>query len=178
MKMTFMIIHKHKFQLFQVSSFNFGHCCMPAYDSSEKETEAMPQVAECTLALSLPCDHKDPIDVGLPAQVHHPDGFLHVEVVQDGATVQALVCIAIHSPRCMTMHPLITDVTLVVTTIIYPRLLLKSQVLNWRQTSKTMDSLLGSENTGNGLDGKMVIVTGFFHNSNFPPKCFICNNSQ
>ena len=40
-----------------------------------------------TLSLTLPRDHHDAVDAGLTAQVHHPDGLLHVEVVEDGAAV-------------------------------------------------------------------------------------------
>ena len=73
-----------------------------------------------TLPLALPRDDDDPRYPPLAAQVHHPDRFLHVEVVEDGATVERLVEVSVHGPACVPMHPPIPDVTFEVTLVVDP----------------------------------------------------------
>ena len=78
-----------------------------------------------TLSLPLPGDDAHTVDVGFPSQVDHPDGFLHVEVVKDGAAVEALVVVAIHCSGRVSVHPLIANVALVVSPVVDPRFLLE-----------------------------------------------------
>ena len=65
-------------------------------------------------------------------EVHHPDGFLDVEVVEYGAAVDAVICrLTVDCPRRVTVHPLmLVGVSLVLTTIVDERLLLERQVLH------------------------------------------------
>ena len=84
-----------------------------------------------TLTLALPRDDDDTSYVGLLAKVDHPDGFLHVEVVEYGAAVERLVVVPVHCARSLAVHPLVPDVSLVLPLVVDPRLLLIRHVLHW-----------------------------------------------
>ena len=83
-----------------------------------------------TLALALPRDDNNTGDVGLLAQVDHPDGFLHVEVVEYGAAVEGLVVVPVNCARSLAVHPLVPDMPLVLPLVVDPRLLLVRHVLH------------------------------------------------
>ena len=91
---------------------------------------ALTSKRKVTLTLSLPRDDDHASNLGLPAEVHHPDGFLHVEVVQYGTAVEALVEITVNGPGSVAMLPSVTDVTFVVTFVVDPRFLLVRQILH------------------------------------------------
>ena len=82
------------------------------------------------LVVTLPRHDNDATDLLAVAKVHHPDGLLDVEVIQNGAAVQCLVEVAIDSPGGVTVHPLVARVTLVLAFIVDPRFLLERHVLN------------------------------------------------
>ena len=67
------------------------------------------------------------------AEVHHPDGSLHVEVVQDRAAVQRLVEVAVDGPRRVPVHPPVSGVSLEVSLVVDLRLLLVGHVLHARR---------------------------------------------
>jgi len=69
------------------------------------------------------------------AEVDHPDGFLDVEVVEDGAAVDAMVAgVTVHRSGGVASHPLVlAGVPLVLTTVVDERLLLERQVLHYTQ---------------------------------------------
>ena len=83
-----------------------------------------------TLSLALPRDDDDARYPPLAAEVHHPDGFLYVEVVEDGAAVESLVEVSVYGPARVPMHPPVPDVTFEVTLVVDPRLLPEGDVLD------------------------------------------------
>ena len=67
-----------------------------------------------TLSGPLPGESDDPVDVGPPAEVDHPDGLVDVVVVHDGAVGEVGVGVAVHREGGVTVAPLLPRVLLVV----------------------------------------------------------------
>ena len=82
--------------------------------------------------MSCPREYDDAVDGADTTEVDHPDGFFDVEVVEDGAAVDAVVSrLSVDRPGRVTVHPLVlTGVPLVLTTIVDERFLLERQVLH------------------------------------------------
>lgn len=83
-----------------------------------------------TLFLSQPSQNHKSRDLRLLSEVDHPDGTVDVEVVEHRAAGQSVVSLSVHCPRCVTVHPLISNVTLYLTSIVDPRFLPERQILH------------------------------------------------
>ena len=84
-----------------------------------------------TFLFSHPSQYDDPGDVHLAAEVDHPDWFLDIEVVENGAAVRRMIGFAVDRTTRMPVDPLVLDVTLVLSaTTVNERLLLEREILN------------------------------------------------
>ena len=108
--------------------------CVICYVSKVKSSRCAERGAArvYTCRVRGPRQHDDAGHGANAAEVDHPDGLLDVEVVEDGAAVDAVVArAAVDRPRRVSAHPLLRGgVPLVLATIVDERLLLERKVLH------------------------------------------------
>jgi len=80
--------------------------------------------------LSLPGDDLDPGDLGALSEIYHPGRSVDIEVIQYGTAVHADRDVSVNSSRCVSSDPLTANMSLILTLVVYPRTLLKRQVLH------------------------------------------------
>ena len=67
-----------------------------------------------TFSLAIPEGQHDAVHFPPASEVHHPDGVVHVVVVQDGALVEVVTLVAVDGQLGVAVRPVLPALSLVV----------------------------------------------------------------
>lgn len=96
-------------------------------DAQLVQTRLVIAISGCfILSFALPCDDDDTIDAVLATKIHHPDGMFNKIIVQNGASMQRVIHVAVDGQRGTAVFPVLPQVPLV----IEPRTAMVSHVLD------------------------------------------------